>query len=62
MEWVAGELGMSAGDLEDLVARGLDAAAHLYQCLHALGLSTTDAEHAAQGHATRVKKAMAKSP
>jgi hypothetical protein len=46
---VAGELGMSTGTLEDLVARGPDAAAQLYERLDALGLSKTDVERAAQG-------------
>ena len=46
---VAGELSISTGALEGLVARGPDAAAHLYERLRALGLSTTDVEQAAQG-------------
>jgi hypothetical protein len=49
LERVAGELGMSTGTLEDLVARGPDAVAHLYKRLDALGLSQTDVERAAQG-------------
>jgi hypothetical protein len=49
LERVAGELGMSTGTLEDLVSRGPDAAAHLYERLDALGLSMTDIECAAQG-------------
>jgi hypothetical protein len=49
LERVAGELGMSMGTLEDLVARGPEAAAHLYERLDALGLSKTDVERAAQG-------------
>jgi hypothetical protein len=48
LQKVAGELGMSAGTLEDLVARGPDAAAQLYERLDALGLSKTDVERAAQ--------------
>jgi hypothetical protein len=44
---VAQDLGMSAGALEDLVARGPDAANHLYERMHALGLSTAEVEHAA---------------
>jgi hypothetical protein len=48
LERVAGELGMSTGTLEDLVARGADAADHLYERLDALGLSQTDVERAAQ--------------
>jgi hypothetical protein len=49
LESVAGELGMSAGALEDLVARTPDSAARLYERLRALGLSKTDVEQAAQG-------------
>jgi hypothetical protein len=49
LQKVAGELGMSTGTLEDLVARGPDAAAQLYERLDALGLSETDVERAAQG-------------
>ena len=49
LERVAEELGMSTGTLEDLVVRGPDAAAHLYERLSALGLSKTDVEHSAQG-------------
>jgi hypothetical protein len=40
---------MSAGTLEELVTRGPDAAAHLYERLAALGLSKADVERAAQG-------------
>ena len=49
LERVARELGMSASALEDLVARGPDAASHLYERMHALGLSKADVEHAAMG-------------
>jgi hypothetical protein len=49
LERVAGELGMSAGTLEDLVARSPDSAARLYERVRALGLSETDVEQAAQG-------------
>ena len=44
---VAEELGMSVGALEDLVARGPDAASHLYERMHALGLSKTDVDNTA---------------
>ncbi len=47
LERVAHELGMSASALEDLVARGPDAASHLYERMHALGLSKADVERAA---------------
>jgi hypothetical protein len=49
LERVAAELGMSSGTLEDLVARGPDAAVHLFERLAALGLSQTEVERAAQG-------------
>jgi hypothetical protein len=49
LERVAHELGMSASALEDLVARGPDAASHLYERMHALGLSKADVRHAAVG-------------
>lgn len=44
---VAQELGMSAGALEDVVARGRDAASHVYERMQALGLSQAEVEHAA---------------
>ena len=47
LERVAHELGMSASALEDLVARGPDAASHLYERMHALGLSKAEVGHAA---------------
>jgi len=46
---VAAELGMTPEGLEDLVARGPDAANLLYERMHALGLSRSDVEHAANG-------------
>jgi hypothetical protein len=46
---VAGELGMTTNALEDLVARGPDAAHLLYDRMRALGLSKADVDHAAQG-------------
>jgi hypothetical protein len=49
LERVASELGMSASALEDLAERGPDAANHLYERMHALGLSKADVEHAAFG-------------
>jgi hypothetical protein len=49
LERVAGELSISAGILEDLVARGPDAADHLYARMYALGLSRADVDHAATG-------------
>jgi hypothetical protein len=49
LDRVAHELGMSASALEDLVARGPDAAGHLYERMHALGLSKADVGHAAMG-------------
>jgi hypothetical protein len=45
---VAGDLGMSAGVLKGLVARGPDAANLLYERMHALGISKADVDHAAQ--------------
>jgi hypothetical protein len=58
LERVAGELGMSTGTLQDLVARGPDAAAHLYERLDALGLSETDVERAAQGVSRDLQRSM----
>jgi hypothetical protein len=46
---IAADLGMTARDLEDLVARGPDAAALLYQRMTALGLSRSDVERTASG-------------
>jgi hypothetical protein len=46
---VAGELGMSTNALEDLAARGPDAADLLYERMRALGISKVDVDHAAQG-------------
>ena len=40
---------MTSKDLEDLVARGPDAANLLYERMHALGLSRADVERAAHG-------------
>jgi hypothetical protein len=45
----AGELGMASKDLEELVARGPDAANLLYQRMQALGLSRANVEPAAHG-------------
>lgn len=49
LDRIAGDLSMTARDLEDLVARGPDAAALLYQRMAALGLSRSDVERAAFG-------------
>jgi hypothetical protein len=49
LQRVAGELGMSAVALEDLVVRGPDAANQLYERMRALGLSKSDVETAAEG-------------
>ncbi len=46
---IAGELGMTAEDLEDLVARGPDAANLLYERMRALGISRADVERSAHG-------------
>jgi hypothetical protein len=46
---VAGELGMSATALEDLVERGPEAAHNLYERMQALGLSKADVDAAAHG-------------
>jgi hypothetical protein len=46
---IAGELGMTAEDLEDLVARGPDAANLLCERMHVLGISRADVERAAHG-------------
>ena len=46
---VAAELGMTPEGLEDLVARGPDAANLLYERMRALGISRSDVEHAANG-------------
>jgi hypothetical protein len=45
---VAAELGMSTNALEDLVARGPEAADNLYERMRALGLSKSDVDAAAQ--------------
>jgi hypothetical protein len=47
LERVAKEIGMSARDLENLVARGPEAATQLYERMQALGLSRTEIEHSA---------------
>jgi hypothetical protein len=44
---VAGDLGMSAGALKGLVARGPDAANLLYERMRALGISRADVDSAA---------------
>jgi hypothetical protein len=44
LERVAREMGMSARDLENLVARGAEAASQLYERMQALGLSRTESE------------------
>jgi hypothetical protein len=49
LDRLAGELGLTAGDLEDLVARGPAAADLLYQRLSALGLTRADVERVAHG-------------
>jgi hypothetical protein len=49
LDRIAGEFGMSAQDLEDLVARGPDAADLLYQRMRVLGITRADAEHVARG-------------
>ena len=46
---VAAELGMTPEGLEDLVARGPDAANLLYERMRALGISRSDVGHAANG-------------
>ncbi len=46
---IAEELGMTADDLQDLVARGPHAADRLHERLRLLGLSRTDVERAAHG-------------
>jgi len=43
------ELGMTPEGLEDMVARGPDAANLLYERMRALGISRPDVEHAASG-------------
>jgi hypothetical protein len=49
LDRVAADLGMSAGALKGLVARGPDAANLLYERMQALGISRADVDHAAQG-------------
>jgi hypothetical protein len=49
LDRVAGELGMSAGALKGLVARGPDAANLLYERMRALGISRNDVDAAANG-------------
>ena len=49
LDRVAGELGMTAGALKRLVARGPDAANLLYARMRALGISRTDVDSAANG-------------
>lgn len=46
---IAHDLGMTSDDLQDLAARGPDAAHLLYERMRALGLSRDDVERAAQG-------------
>ena len=46
---VAAELGMTPEGLQDMVARGPDAANLLYERMRALGISRPDVEHAASG-------------
>jgi hypothetical protein len=50
---LAKELSMSAGTLEGLVGRGPDAANHLYERMHAVGLSRVAVDHAGTGQAER---------
>ncbi len=49
LERVAGEFGMTASDLEELAAKGKDAARLLNERLQALGLTRQDVEEAASG-------------
>lgn len=49
LDRIAADLGMTARDLQDLAARGPDAAALLYRRMAALGLSRSDVERAALG-------------
>jgi hypothetical protein len=49
LQRIARDFGMSARDLEDLAARGPDAAELLYERMHALGIARADAERIAWG-------------
>ena len=49
LDRVAADLGMSAGALKGLVARGPDAANLLYERMQALGISRADVDSAANG-------------
>jgi hypothetical protein len=46
---IAGELGMTSEDLQDLVARGPDAADLLFDRMRALGIAKEDVERSAHG-------------
>lgn len=49
LERLAGEFGMSARDLEDLAAHKPGAPDLLYERMHALGITSADAERVARG-------------
>jgi hypothetical protein len=49
LDRIAHDLGMTSDDLQDLAARGPDAAHLLYERMRVLGLSKDDVERAAQG-------------
>ena len=49
LDRVAADLGMTAGDLEDLVARGPDATNLLYERMRVLGISREEVARAAYG-------------
>jgi hypothetical protein len=46
---IAGDLGMTCADLQDLVARGPDAADLLYERMRVLGIAKEDVEQSARG-------------
>ena len=59
LDRVAADLGMTAGDLEDLVARGPDATRLLYERMRVLGISKEDVARAAYGIMRDLEKSCA---
>jgi hypothetical protein len=49
LDRIAGDLGMTATDLKDLVGRGPDGADLLYERMEALGIARSDVERVAYG-------------
>ena len=59
LQRIAGEFGMTASELEGLVARGPHAADLLYQRMQTLGITRTDVERVASGLARDLEKSCA---